>query len=179
MPRSGTRRPLPFGFRLSGPSLIGKTSRGPSPMAQGVGPTRDHDPGTDGAGKRTMAAYIQDSARLDGTFTAVAQELRPDPAGGVLDVLVARLRQRAESGPAPDTTHEEPERRRQHPRPGCHHLRAATATTTSGSSSTLPRLNGLEAGLLRFLDEILRTSTSSPRSHPDSAWCCSQARSGA
>src|SRR5688572_21567625 len=124
-------------------------------MAQGVGPPAITIEGPDGAGKRTMAAYIQDSARMDGTFTVVSQELRPDPAGGVLDVLVARLRQRLGVVPAPDTTHEEPERQASILAQGVV-SGAATANNNVWLVVNVAEVNGLEPGLLRFLDEVLK-----------------------
>jgi len=133
-------------------------------MGRGDGPHAITIEGPDGTGKRTMAAYIGDSAR-DGTFKSVAAELRPDPAGGVLDGLVARLRVALRLELADETTHNEPERRAQILARELVN-EAAYVNHNVWLVANVIEVNGLEAGVLRFLDELLAQLQMTPPTAP-------------
>jgi hypothetical protein len=124
-------------------------------MARGEGPAAITIEGGTGQGKQTMAEYIRLlAAGADRSFVAVAKELRRDPNPGVLELLVAEVRDELGLGLAEDPTHTEPERRAQVFARGLM-LDASTAPVPVWFVINVIDVTGLEPGLLRFVDELL------------------------
>jgi hypothetical protein len=134
-----------------------------SAMAGGGGPPALSVEGPIGNGKRTMAAYIRHLADQTDAFEAVIRELRPEPAPGALDDVVAELWMALPPGENAnlETTHAEPER---HARTLALQvaLDAQEAPSPVWFVANVMDHAGLEEGTLTFIDELLRLVQSTP-----------------
>jgi hypothetical protein len=123
-------------------------------MANGNGPAAITIEAPRGHGKRTMCAYIDYLAQRHGGFQPVVAHLRQEPSPGVLDALVADLRIGLGLDLDDDTTHIEPERRAV---VAARALAQRALYVPSGAwlVANVIETTGLEAGVLRFIDELL------------------------
>jgi hypothetical protein len=132
-------------------------------MAQGNGPAAITIEAPQGHGKRTMCAYIERLAARQGSFRPVAVHLRREPSPGALDALVADLRiglelELPKPGTGDATTHVEAERRAFVSALTLAQELAREAVFAPSATWLIANVidgAGLEAGVLRFLDELL------------------------
>jgi hypothetical protein len=126
-------------------------------MVAGDGPAALAVEGPFGNGKRTTGLYIRHLADQTNAFEPVIRELRPEPVPGALDDIVTDLWMAMAYHDIVDleTTHEEPERQAK---------TLARRAALAAQSAPLPvwfvanvmEQNGLEEGVLSFVDELLR-----------------------
>jgi len=134
-------------------------------MALGRPPAAITVEGPMGYGKKTMWLYIDRLASQLGTFSAVYSELRRQPVAGALDSVVLDLRDKLELGFPDDPTHTEPERRAVVLARDLV-LDAADRTDPVWFVVNIVETAGLEDGLLRFVDELLRLVQLEPDATP-------------
>jgi hypothetical protein len=134
-------------------------------MAVGHPPAAITVEGPMGFGKKTMWLYIDRLATQLGTFSTVYSELRQQPVPGALDSIVLDLRDKLELGFPDDPTHTEPERRAVVLARDLV-LDAADRTNPVWFVVNIVETAGLEDGLLRFVDELLRLVQLEPESTP-------------
>jgi len=123
-------------------------------IADGAGPAAITIEAAEGHGKRTMCTYIEHLADRRGGFRPVVAELRRTPDPGALDALVADLRIMLELDLDGGTTHSDPER---HAVVLARNLvrQAIIAPEPVWLVANVIDVAGLEAGMLRFIDELL------------------------
>jgi hypothetical protein len=130
-------------------------------MAQGHGPSALAIEGPSGHGKKTMTEYVRRLADQLGGFAAVVVELRPQPEPGVLLSMVAELAMVCGGEADLDTTHVEPERQAVILARDIAQAAAAAPAPTWFVAHVVDH-NGLEDGVLAFVDELLRLIATTP-----------------
>lgn len=130
-------------------------------MAQGQGPSALVIEGPSGHGKRTMTEYVRQLAADSGGFAPVVVELRPQPDPGVLLSMVAELAVVCGGEADLDTTHVEPERQAVILARDIAQAAAAAPAPTWFVANVVDH-QGLEDGVLAFVDELLRLIATTP-----------------
>jgi hypothetical protein len=130
-------------------------------MSNGGGPAVLSIEGPFGYGKRTMAAYIQHLGNRNGGFAAVVRELRPEPEPGALFAHVSELWTALGEVADLETTHAEPERQATTLAREVV-LAAPTAPVPIWFVANVMDAAGLEDGVLKFVDELLRLLQETP-----------------
>jgi hypothetical protein len=130
-------------------------------MAEGGGLAAVSIEGPFGEGKRTMAAYVNYLAQETNGFSPIIRELRQEPADTALFAIATDFWVALGAPIDIDTTHAEPERQA---------TTLAQQIAFAASAAPLPIWfvatvidhTGLAAGLLKFVDELLRLVQSAP-----------------
>jgi hypothetical protein len=130
-------------------------------MAKGEGPSALAIEGPSGHGKRTMTEYVRQLAAESEGFAPVVVELRPEPDPGVLLSMVAELAMVCGGDADLDTTHVEPERQAVILARDIAQAAAAAPVPTWFVANVVAH-QGLEDGVLAFIDELLRLIATSP-----------------
>jgi hypothetical protein len=107
-----------------------------------------------GYGKRTVATYIEAVCQRAGILRPIVRELVPDPSPGLLDSVVAGLRSALQLPLVRPSTHVEPERAAVVLARDLA-LAASIATRRVWFIIHLPTAQGLEPGVLSFVDELM------------------------
>jgi hypothetical protein len=123
-------------------------------MAQGIGPVALAIEGSAGDGKRAVSSYITQLAQNLGSFVAMVVELRREPGGGVLADLATDLRVKLKLNADVSTTHSEPERQGEILARDLA-LEALMAPKPVWLVANVIDASGVEAGVMRFIDELL------------------------
>ena len=130
-------------------------------MAQDVGPSALAIEGPSGHGKRTMTEYVRRLAAESGGFAPVVVELRSGPDTGLLLSMVAELAMVCGGEADFDTTHVEPERQAVILARDIAQA-AAAAPAPTWFVANFVNHQGLEDGVLAFVDELLRLIATTP-----------------
>lgn len=144
----------PFVDRHDIRSLLGR-------VASGVGPPAITVEAPAGQGKRTTGKYIEHLARTTQSFHPVVAEMRPQPQPGALALLADNIRHGLGLAPDSGTTHEEPERQAEVLASNIA-LGAYKAKKPVWFVPIVIDPDGLEEGILSFIDEMLKLLADTP-----------------